>query len=54
VAEVYKDPRGQVERQNNFINERELQKNKLQNQKHEGLFPNSSDRNKIRSFGKQP
>jgi hypothetical protein len=26
---------------------------KMQNQKHEGLFPNSSDHNKIRSYGKQ-
>lgn len=40
-------------RQNNFINERELQKNKLQNQKHEGLFPNSSDHQRVRSYGKQ-
>jgi hypothetical protein len=41
----------QAQRQNNFINERELQKNKLQNQKHEGLFPTSSDR--VRSQGRQ-
>jgi hypothetical protein len=26
---------------------------KMQNQKHEGLFPNSSDHNKVRSYGKQ-
>jgi len=43
----------QPQRQNYFINEREQQKNKLQNQKHEGLFPNSSDYNKVRSLGKQ-
>ena len=29
-----------------------MQKMKLQNQKHEGLFPNSSDHNRVRSFGK--
>lgn len=40
-------------RENNFINEREIQKNKLQNQKHEGLFPSSSDSNRVRSSGKQ-
>jgi hypothetical protein len=27
---------------------------KLQNQKHEGLFPTSSDHNRVRSYGKQP
>ena len=26
---------------------------KMQNQKHEGLFPNNSDHNKVRSYGKQ-
>lgn len=41
------------ERQNNFINDREIQKIKMQNQKHEGLFPSSSDHNRVRSFGKQ-
>ena len=41
------------QRQNYLVNERELQKNKLQNQKHQGLFPNSSDHNKVRSLGKQ-
>lgn len=44
----------QNDRQNNFINEREIQKIKMQNQKHEGLFPSSSDHNRVRSFGKQP
>jgi hypothetical protein len=39
-------------RQNNLINERELQKIKMQNQKHEGLFP--SEQQRVRSYGKQP
>lgn len=59
VKEAYKpldflQPSSQANpRENHFINEREIQKSKMQNQKHEGLFPNSSDHNRVRSFGKQ-
>ena len=52
VAAAY-TPKAGAERVNNLVNERELQKNKLQNQKHEGLFPSSSDHNRVRSYGKQ-
>lgn len=59
VKEAYKplespQPSSQANpRENHFINEREIQKSKMQNQKHEGLFPNSSDHNRVRSYGKQ-
>ena len=42
-----------MQRENYLVNERELHKNKMQNQKHEGLFPNSNDRNGVRSIGKE-